>query len=89
MMRATKSKAELRSAETNRHDKVFWQELLKEREERASKTARLRALRLAKEASEREAEERLTVEQAAAKTTSFARKARLIKRDPTTLGNVA
>ncbi|NJO38865.1 MAG: hypothetical protein HC871_16225, partial [Rhizobiales bacterium] len=54
-MRATKSNAEVRSAEKSRRDSTFWQGLQKEQEERAAKTKRLRTLRLAKEASEREA----------------------------------
>ena len=83
MMRATKTKAESRFAETNHLEKAFQQELLKEQEERAAKTARLRALRLTKEAREREAQDQQSREQIVAESKSSAKKARLIKR-PTT-----
>ena len=89
MMRATKSKTELRSAEKNQRDKIFWQGLHKEQEERAAKTKRLRALRLAKEASEREEAEKLAVEEAAAKPKSPTKKVRLVKRRSTAEGVVA
>lgn len=89
MMRATKSKAELKSAERNQRDKMFWQGLQKEQEERAAKTMRLRALRLAKEASEREAAEKLAVEEAAAKSKSPTKKARLVKPRSTAEGVAA
>ncbi len=82
-MSAAKSKTELKSAEKNQRDKMFWQGLQKEQEERAAKTTRLRALRLAKEASELEAAEKLAVEEAAAKSKSPAEKVRLVKRRPT------
>lgn len=65
MMRATKTKAESRFAATNHLEKAFQQELLKEQEERAAKTARLRALRLTKEAHEREADDQRSREQVA------------------------
>jgi hypothetical protein len=64
-------------------ESVFREELFKEQQDRAANTARLRGLRLAKEAREREAEALLAAEQAAAKTTGkppTATKARLVKR---------
>ena len=82
MMRPTKSKTELRAAEISRRDRAFQKESVNEREERANKTARLRALRLAKEADERELAKSLAAEKAAAKAKMPAKKARLIKRKP-------
>lgn len=82
MTSSTKSKTELRAAEKNRRDRAFQKESVNEQQERASKTARLRALRLAKEAADRELAESLAVEKAAAKAKAPAKKRRLIKRKP-------
>ena len=82
MMRPTRSKAELRAAEISRRDRAFQKESVNEREERAKKTARLRALRLANEADERELAKLLAAEKAAAMAKVPAKKARLIKRKP-------
>ncbi|MGI9452770.1 MAG: hypothetical protein ACR2QH_19340 [Geminicoccaceae bacterium] len=84
MMRPTRSKAELRAAEISRRDRAFQKESVNEREERAKKTARLRALRLAKEADERELAKRLAAEKAAAMAKVPAGKARSDKRRPAT-----
>lgn len=84
MMRPTRSKTDLKTAEMNKRDKAFQKEQAKEQEERASNTARLRALRLAKEAAEREQVESLATEQVAAKASAPAKKARLVKRTPAT-----
>ena len=55
MMRPTRSTTEQRSAGIICQDRAFQKESANEQEERANKTARMRALRRAKEASEREA----------------------------------
>lgn len=88
MMRLTRPKTEVRSAEMSRRDRAFQKESVNEQEERANKTARLRTLRLAKEAVEREQAEVLAAEKAAARAKVPAKKARLIKRSPAT-GNSA
>lgn len=87
-MRPTRPKTEVRPAEMSRRDRAFQKESVNEQEERANKTARLRALRLAKEAVEREQAEVLAAEKAAARAKVPAKKARLIKRRPAT-GNSA
>lgn len=70
MMRPTRSKTELRSAEKSNQNRAFQWESVNEQEERANKTMRLRALHLAKEAAEK----------ATAKAKVPAKKARLIMR---------
>ena len=80
MMRPARSTMELRSAEMSRRDRAFQKESVNEQQERAKKTARLRALRLAKEAADREAAESVAAENAAAKAKVPAKKTRLIKR---------
>ncbi|MDH3660572.1 MAG: hypothetical protein OEU92_11195 [Alphaproteobacteria bacterium] len=80
MMRPTKSKTELRAVEKSRRDRAFQRESFNEQEERANKTARLRGLRLAKEAADRELAKSLAAEKAAAKAKVPAKKMRLIKR---------
>ncbi len=88
MMRSTKSKTELRSAEKSRRDRAFQRESVNEQEERANKTARLRGLRLAKEAADRELAKSQAAEKGAAeaeaKAKTPAKKARLIKRKSAT-----
>ena len=84
MMRPTRSKTDLEAAEISRRDRAFQRESVDEQVERAKKTARLRALRLAKEAAERELAESVAAETAAAKAKVPAKKARLIKRGPAT-----
>ena len=80
MMRAKKTKAEMKSPATNRLGLAFQQELLDEKEKRAANTARLRGLRLAKEAREREADEKQrSRDDVVAESKPAARKARLIK----------
>ena len=88
-MRPTRSKTELRSAEKSRRDRAFQRESVNEQEERANKTARLRGLRLAKEAADRELAKSLADEKAAANAKMPAKKARLIKRKPATEDSAA
>ncbi len=88
-MRPTRSKTELSSAEKVRRDRAFQRESVNEQEERANKTARLRGLRLAKEAADREQAKSLAAEKAAAKAKIPAKKARLIKRKPATADRAA
>jgi hypothetical protein len=54
-------------AQAEQRDKVVRQQIDKERAVSAAKTAKLRALRLAKEAVDREAAQKLAAEKAAAK----------------------
>jgi hypothetical protein len=84
MIRPTRSKTDLKAAEISRRDRAFQRESVDEKQERAMKTARLRALRLAKEAAEREQAKSHAAEKAAAKVKVPAKKARLIKRRPAT-----
>ena len=79
-MRDKATKAELKSPATNRLGQAFQQELFDEQEKRAANTARLRGLRLAKEAREREAdEEKRSRDHVIAESKPAAKKARLIK----------
>ena len=55
-------------AQAEQRDKLVRQEIDKERAASAAKTAKLRALRLAKEAADKEAEQKRASEKAAAKT---------------------
>ncbi len=89
MMRPTRSKTELETPETSRRDRAFQRESVNEQVERAKKTARLRALRLAKEAADRELAESLAAEKAVAKATVPAKETRLIKRRQATENSVA
>ena len=57
-------------AQAEQRDKLVRQEIDKERAASAAKTAKLRALRLAKEAVDKEAGEKLAAEKAAAKANS-------------------
>ncbi len=59
-------------AQAEQRDKVVRQEIDKERAASAAKTAKLRALRLAKEAVDRETEQKLAAEKAAAKASAEA-----------------
>lgn len=61
-------KAQNHFAASEQRDALVRKELEKERAQSAAKTAKLRALRLAKEASEKEAADRLAVEKAELKS---------------------
>ncbi|MGI9437983.1 MAG: hypothetical protein ACR2Q4_24645 [Geminicoccaceae bacterium] len=78
-MQATKSGPRHRAANLVARDRAVMQGIEKEQKERDKKTARLRALRLAKEAADKETEEkeaevRLTMAQKALKEPSSAKK---------------
>jgi hypothetical protein len=64
MMRAIKSKNEQRLASLNQRNQAIHTQLQEEQKKRDEKTARLRALRLAKEATDRKAAELLALEKA-------------------------
>ncbi len=89
MMRPTRLKTDLEAAEISRRDRAFQRESIDEQRERAKKTARLRALRLAKEAADRKAAESVAAEKAAAKAKVPAKKKRLIKRRQATENSAA
>lgn len=62
-MQATKSSPQRRAADLAARDRVVMQEIEKEQKARDKKTARLRDLRLAKEAADKEATEKIEAEQ--------------------------
>ena len=76
MMRAIKSKSEQRLASLNRRDQAIHTQLEEEQKKRDEKTAKLRALRLAKEAADRKAAELLALEKADIKAKLTAKEAR-------------
>jgi hypothetical protein len=63
---AARGKAQKYFTQSEQRDTLIKQEIEKERAAVDAKTAKLRALRLAKEAADREAEEKLAAERAAA-----------------------
>jgi hypothetical protein len=65
---ATRRKASSYFTQAEQRDKLVRQEIEKERAASAAKTAKLRALRLAKEAADKEAAEKLALEKAEQKT---------------------
>ena len=67
MLKSVKSKAEKQFAATLKKDKQALKEKEKALQERAEHVARLRALRLAKEAADKKAAEEAAAEKAAAK----------------------
>ncbi len=67
MLKSVKSRAEEQFAATQKKDKQALTEKEKARQERAEHVAKLRALRLAKEAADKEAAEEAAAEKAAAK----------------------
>ena len=75
-MRAIKSKSEQRLASLNRRDQAIHTQLEEEQKKRDEKTAKLRALRLAKEAADRKAAELLALEKADIKAKLTAKEAR-------------
>ena len=89
MMRPTRSTTDLEAAEMSRRNKAFQRESANEQVERAKKTARLRALSLAKEAADRKAAESVAADKAAAKAKVPAKKKRLIKRGQATENSAA
>lgn len=75
-MRTIKSKSEQRLASLNRRDQALHAQLEQEQKKRDEKTAKLRALRLAKEATDREAAALLALEKANLKAKLTANEAR-------------
>ena len=67
MLKSVKSRAEEQFAASKKKEKQFLNEKEKARLESAKKVARLRALRLAKEAADKEAADEAEAEKAAAK----------------------
>ncbi len=68
MLKSGKSRAEEQFAAIQKKDKQALKEKEKARQESADHVARLRALRLAKEAADKKAAEKAAAEKAAAKT---------------------
>ena len=68
MLKSVRSRAEEQFAATQKKDKQALKEKEKEQQEKADHTARLRALRLAKEEADRIAAEKAAAEKAAAKS---------------------
>lgn len=75
-MRAIKSKSEQRLASLNRRAQAIHKELEEEQKKRDEKTAKLRALRLAKEATDRKTADLLALEKADIKAKLTAKEAR-------------
>ncbi len=75
MRKSVKSRAEEQFAATQKKDKQALKEKEKARQEMAEHVARLRALRLAKEAADKEAAEAAAAEKAAAKRKKPSRQA--------------
>lgn len=75
-MRAIRSNSEQRLASLNRRDQAIHTQLEEEQKKRTEKTAKLRALRLAKEAADREAAELQALEKADIKAKLTAKEAR-------------
>jgi len=71
---AARGKAQKYFTQSEHRDTLVKQEIEKERAAVDAKTAKLRALRLAKEAADREAAEKLAAEQGAARAKAPARK---------------
>ena len=71
---AARGKAQKYFTQSEQRDTLVKQEIEKERAAVDAKTAKLRALRLAKEAADREAAEKLAVEQGAARVKAPSRK---------------
>lgn len=67
MGKSAKSRAEIKFAATQKRDKQFLKEKEKAQQELVERVAKLRALRLAKEAADKEAAEQAAAEKAAAK----------------------
>ena len=67
MLKSGRSRAEEQFAATQKKDKQALKEKEKARQERAEHVAKLRALRLAKEAADKKAAEKAAAEKAAAK----------------------
>ena len=76
MMRAIKSKSEQRLASLDRRNQAIHTQLEEEQKKRDEKTAKLRALRLAKEATDRKEAELLALEKADIKARLTAKEAR-------------
>ena len=68
MAKSAKSRAEVQFAATQKRDKQFLKEKEKAQQELVERVAKLRALRLAKEAADKEAAEQAAAEKAAAKS---------------------
>ena len=75
-MHAIKSKSEQRLASLNRRDQALHAQLEEEQKKRDEKTAKLRALRLAKEATDRKTAELLALEKADINAELIAKEAR-------------
>ena len=73
MLKSAKSRAEEQFAATLKKDKQALKEKEKARQESAEHVARLRALRLAKEAADKKAAEKAAAEKAAAKSKKSSR----------------
>ena len=73
MLKSVKSRAEEQFAATQKKDKQALKEKEKARQESAEHVARLRALRLAKEAADKKAAEKAAAEKAAAKSKKSSR----------------
>ncbi len=73
MLKSRKSRAEEQFAATQKKDKQALKEKEKARQEKSEHVAKLRALRLAKEADDKKAAEKAAAEKAAAKTKKSSR----------------
>ncbi len=73
---AARGKAQKYFTQSEQRDTLVKQEIEKERAAVDAKTAKLKALRLAKEAADREAEEKLAAEQASARPKAPAKRVR-------------
>lgn len=82
MMNRARSKAEEKFAKIKQQDKKALKERMKAQHEITEKVARLRALRLAKEASGKESSDREAADKAAAKSKTPSKSVRATRRKP-------
>ncbi|MCZ6452802.1 MAG: hypothetical protein O6909_01050 [Alphaproteobacteria bacterium] len=80
MEKSAKSRAEIKFAATQKRDQQFLNEKEKAQQELVERVAKLRALRLAKEAADKEAAEQAAAEKAVAKKKKPLRSAKGLSR---------
>ena len=89
MLNPVRLRAEEKFIKIKQQDKKILKDREKEQQEVADKIARLRALRLAKEVSDREAADRDSADKAAAKAKAPAKSVKAAKRKPATAKEAA
>ena len=89
MLNPIRQKAEEKFVKIKQQDKKVLKDREKEQQEVADKIARLRALRLAKELSDKEAADRESADKAAAKAKAPAKSVKAARRKPVTAKKAA